>query len=395
MSRRLWLDPTFGASGDMVLGALLSLGADDSFDRLLVAIGRLDVAGWSIDRSRAVRAGLTATRVEVSADVGNARRWSEIDALIAHAALPPTVTDGARRTFRLLGEVEAAQHGVDIDDVHFHEVGAVDAIVDIVGTWWLLAELEIDDVRFGPVGLGHGTVRAAHGALPIPAPATLELLRGAPVRPLDAAFETCTPTGAALLRTMGSPGPIPSGTIVAAGRGAGGKDPSTHPNVITAIVVEDATADGPGRGALDGSTVESAIVLSTNVDDVTPEVLGHLVDVILAAGADDAWIANITMKKGRPAHQVCALVDPAVEPTVRAAIAAETGTLGLRSTMVTKYVAPRRTETIEIRGATVRMKVGPHGAKPEHDDLLRIARRDDVPLRVVAREALALWSSRS
>lgn len=388
MTRRLWLDPTFGASGDMLLGALAAVSPVESFDAALTALGGLGVSGWSIDRSTVIRAGITATRVAVSADAASARHWSDIDRMIADAPLPDIVAAGARRTFRLLGEIEAAMHGIALDEVHFHEVGAVDAIVDVVGSWLLLDAIDVDEVLVGPIGLGHGTARAAHGMLPLPAPATLELLRGLPVRSLDADFETCTPTGAALLRTMGSPGRVPDGTIVEAGRGAGGKNPEGHPNVLTAIVVESATIDDP-------FATESAVVVSTNVDDVTPEVLGHVIETLLTAGADDAWVVPITMKKARPAHQVCALANPAAASAVRAALAAETGTLGLRSALVTKHVAPRRVETIEVRGTPVRMKIGPHGAKPEHDDLVAIARRDGIPLRVVAREALAVWSSQS
>lgn len=387
MTRRLWFDPSFGASGDMLLGALVALCEPDEPDvaeRLVEELGRLDVEGWAINRSAVSRCGLAATRIGVSAEPSEARRWSSIDASLAAADLSPAVAEGSRRTFRLLAEVEAAQHGVEVDDVHFHEVGAVDAIVDIVGTWWLLDRLDADEIVAGPVGLGHGTVSTAHGLLPLPAPATLELLRGAPVRALDAPFETCTPTGAALLRSIASWGPIPDGRVVATGRGAGGKDPVTHPNVVTAVLIDSAPFGDDHRA-------ESAVVLATNVDDVSPEVLGHVVDVLLRAGADDAWIAPILMKKGRPAHQVCALVAAAEADAVRAALSAETGTLGVRSTVATKHIAPRRVDTVDVLGFGVRIKVGPHGAKPEHDDLVDAAARLGIPVRVLATEAINSW----
>lgn len=387
---RLWLDPSFGASGDMLLGALLGLRQSvepDAVDALVAALGALAVDGWELSREQVTRGGITATRVHVRAEPGPARHWSDIDRMLAAAPLPARVVDGARRTFRLLGEVEAAQHDVELDDVHFHEVGAVDAIVDVVGAWWLLDRLGVDDVVVGPVGIGHGTVTAAHGALPIPAPATLELLRGAPVRSLAAPFETCTPTGAALVVSMGTWGPLPDGTIVGNARGAGGKDPATHPNVLSAILLDTDPAD-------DGTEAEPAVVISTNVDDVSPEVLGHLVDVLLQSGADDAWIVPIVMKKGRPAHQVCVLASPHRVATLRAVVASETGSLGLRTTAVTKFVAPRRTETVTVRGTAVRVKVGPHGAKPEHDDLVALSVRDGVPIRTLAAEAVAEWRAR-
>lgn len=386
MTRRIWLDPSFGASGDMLLGALVALDGDTAttIAELEGALASLGVDGWSLDHDTVTRAGIAATRVAVTAAVGGARHWSDIDAMLAAAPLPDRVRDGARRTFRLLGEIEAAQHDVELDEVHFHEVGAVDAIVDIVGAWWLLDRLDVDEVVVGPVGLGHGTVRAAHGLLPLPAPATLELLRGAPVRSLDADFETCTPTGAALLRSMGQWGQIPTGTIAGSGRGAGGKDPAGHPNVLTAILIE-----APVGANVDH--VETAVVLSTNVDDTTPEVLGHLVDTLLAAGADDAWITPIVMKKGRPAHQIGVLAPPGSAGSLRAVLAAETGTLGIRTVAVDKHVAPRRVDTVDVHGCMVRVKVGPHGAKPEHDDLVELARHLDRPLRDLAADVLAAW----
>lgn len=392
MSRQLWFDPSFGASGDMVLGALIGLGLHDEpgiADELTAALAGLDVDGWSITCTAVTRAGITATRAEVTAARGPARQWSDIDALLARAPLPATVVAGARRTFRLLGEIEAAQHGIILDEVHFHEVGAVDAIVDIVGAWWLLDRLGVDSVVSGPVGIGHGVVGAAHGKLPIPAPATAELLRGAPVRALEAAFETCTPTGAALLRSMGSWGRVPDGVVIGVARGAGGKNPLGHPNVLSAILLE--AAGGDERECPDAVTAHEAVVLTTNVDDVTPEVLGRLVGLLLAAGADDAWLVPIVMKKGRPAHQVCVLTSPERADALRAVVARETGTLGIRATPVTKYVAPRRHDVVVVRGSEVRIKVGPEGAKPEFDDLVSISERDGTPIRALAAEALEAW----
>ncbi|MCP5027590.1 MAG: LarC family nickel insertion protein, partial [Actinomycetia bacterium] len=163
------------------------------------------------------------------------------ESLLATADLPARVSEGSRRTFELLGRAEAAVHQVDIDDVHFHEVGAIDAIVDIVGSWAALDQLSIEQVTVGPIGLGHGRVRAAHGSLPLPAPATLAILEGAAVRSIDTEAETVTPTGAALLVSMATSwGPIPTGQIRTSARGAGGRDPATHPNVLTAVVIESA-----------------------------------------------------------------------------------------------------------------------------------------------------------
>ncbi len=383
----LWVDPSFGASGDMLLGTLVGLGAP--LDRIVAALGTLDVAGWSMTESATMRSGLSATRVEVSAAVQeHGRQWSSIDQLIASAALPEGAQAGARRTFRQLGEIEADAHGVSIDDVHFHEVGAVDAIVDIVGVWIAIDLLQLDSITVGPVGLGHGTVKGEHGILPLPAPATAALLAGASVRSLDVPMETCTPTGAALLSTIGSWGPIPNGVLIRSARGAGGHDPASHPNVITGHLLVLDPASGSTTPATAGNP---AVVLEANLDDITPEVLGFVIERLLSAGADDAWVTPIVMKKGRPAHQLSALTNPGRAEALRAIIGRETGTLGVRQIDATKYPLERSVGVVTLGEHEVRIKVGPHGAKPEHDDLVAIARQTDEPLRLLAVQALALW----
>jgi uncharacterized protein (TIGR00299 family) protein len=380
-ARSLWIDPSFGASGDMLLGALVGLGAD--VDEITERLDGLGVDGWSIDESTTTRCGLSARRVSVAAGHDHARHWSDIDSLIERSALAPAVRDGARATFRRLGEIEAAAHDVPIESVHFHEVGAVDAIVDIVGVWVALDLLGVDRVTVGPVGLGHGTVRGAHGVLPLPAPATAALLAGAPVRSLDVAMETCTPTGAALLGTIGTWGPMPDGVLLATARGAGGRDPGSHPNVVTAHLVD--TTDGPDPSAT------AAVLLATNLDDVTPEVIGHTIGRLLDAGADDAWVVPIVMKKSRPAFQLCALASPDRSGALRDIISAETGTLGIRSIAVDKFVSPRSFDVVDIDGRPVAIKVGPHGPKAEHDDLVALASDTGRPLRDLAAEAVRRW----
>lgn len=390
MSLSLWIDPTFGASGDMLLGALAGLLDDPQ--RELAPLDRVGIDGYVIEIGPTIRNGLAATRVQVTTSVHtHGRHWSEIDRLLAEAELPHRVVDGARRSFRRLGEVEAAQHGVDINEVHFHEVGAVDAIVDIVGVWLLFDALirdngPIDRVAVGPVGLGHGTVEAAHGTLPLPAPATLALLDGCPVRSLDHEGETCTPTGAVLLATLATEwGRIPDGCPGPAGRGAGSRNPTTHPNVTSAVLIDDGS---------DGEVVDATLI-ETNVDDVTPEVLAHTTDRLLAAGADDAWIVPIVMKKGRPAHTIRFLCRPDLAPALRSVLAVETGSLGMRTSRVEKTEARRSTTTVDLRGATVSIKIGPNGAKPEHDDLRALAASTGVPLRLLVIEAINAWQEQS
>ena len=401
---QLWLDPTFGASGDMLLGALGGLLEEPLV--ALSALGRLGIDGYEVSFETVVRCGLTSTRAIVVTDDHHHdghhhddhhhqrehRRWSEIDALLARSDLPDRVVVGARSTFRLLGEVEAAQHDVPIDEVQFHEVGAVDAIVDIVGSWLLLDELRGDrstTITVGPVGLGHGVVTAAHGLLPLPAPATVALLRGRPTHPLDIAFETCTPTGAALLVSMADDwGPLPAGSLGRSARGAGGKDPAAHPNVVTAIVVEQADSVEHGPTTEQFAVIERRTLLETNVDDVSPEVLGHLIDEVLKGGADDAWITPILMKKGRPAHEVKVLCRPELAARMVRLLMVETGTLGVRSRVVDRYAAQRHVTTVHVDGHEIRVKVGPFGAKPEHDDLVRVAEATGRPLRQVSADAV-------
>ena len=387
MTRSLWLDPTFGASGDMLLGTLVGLGVE--LDAITTALEALDVDGWTVDESATTRCGLSATRVSVSTTTHehaheHGRRWSTIDSMIADLDLPELVKTGARTTFRRLGEIEAAAHAVELDEVHFHEVGAVDAIVDIVGVWIGIGLLDVDDITVGPVGLGHGTVKGSHGVLPLPAPATASLLAGAPVRPLDIEMETCTPTGAALLATLGSWGPMPAGVLIASSRGAGGRDPDTHPNIVTGHLI----ATRPGTSTPTG---DAAVVLETNLDDVTPEVLGYVIERLLKAGADDAWVTPIVMKKSRPAHQLSALTTPDRANNLRAIISAETGSLGIRQIAADKFPLDRTVTTVSLVGHPVRIKSGPHGAKPEHDDLVVVARSTGTPLRELALQALALW----
>ncbi len=385
MTRALWIDPGFGVSGDMMLGTLVGLGAD--LDRIREALTTLDIDGWTISTSAVQRCGLASTRVNVeTTEHHHHRMWSTIDALIASSDLSPFVRAGARKTFRRLGEVEALQHGTTIDEVHFHEVGAVDAIVDIVGAWLALEQLDVSEVHAGPVGLGYGTVSAAHGLLPLPAPATVALLEGVQVSGLDIEGETTTPTGAALIATMATHfGQLPTGAVVRTARGAGGRNPEGHPNVTSAVVLElpdttTQTNDAASEGV-------AAVELVTNVDDVTPEILGYVISKLIAAGADDAWIVPIQMKKGRPAHQLRVLTSPELAIDLRKIVSSETGSLGIRQFAATKFVQPRQNASVLLHGYEVRIKIGPYGLKPEHDDLVHVAAKVGLPLRQLAAEA--------
>lgn len=379
--RVLWVNPSFGVAGDMLLAALLDLGA--GLRPVRSVLDQLGIGGWELEVEPETRRGLACSRVRVAVGGNDGHRpWSAIDSLLEQSSLPPGVSQGARRTFRLLAEAESRRHGIEIDQVHFHEVGAVDAIVDIVGCWAALAHLEVGEVHSAPVGLGAGIVATAHGTLPNPAPATLELLAGIPARGLDTDEETATPTGVALLATMVDRwGPFPPGRVGAAGYGAGSRDHPAYANVITAVLVES-----------DRTVATEAVLIETTVDDVTPELLGYVMDRAIAAGADDAWLTPVVMKKSRPGHLISVLCPPGSVPAMTELLAAETGTLGVRSTPVGKQVLPRRFEQVEVDGMVVRIKVGPHGAKPELDDLARVAAATGRPLQAVSDSARRAWA---
>lgn len=385
MTTVTWFNCTSGIAGDMALGALLDAGAD------LAAVERglraLPVPGWHLEVSRVLRAGLAGTRALVVLDEADQphRRWATIRDLLAGAELPDRARQRALDTFRLLAEVEGRLHGVAPEDVHFHEVGAVDSIVDVVGVCLALEDLDIDQVQASPLAQGTGTVRAAHGVLPNPPPAVVELLArgGVPAYGVDEPMELTTPTGAALLVALASGfGPMPAMAVRASGFGAGGRDLPHRPNLVNVVVGEVAAA-APGR-------VDPLVVLETTLDDVSGETLGWLVARLLEAGARDAWLAPVTMKKGRPGHVVTVLAEPHAADALRHLLVAETGTLGVRWWPADRWAADRRVEEVEVDGHRIRLKVGPGGrAKPEHDDVAAAARALRRPLREVAAAALA------
>ncbi len=381
MGRALWINPTVGVSGDMLLGALIDVGADEGPVR--TALESLALPGWELTVGDTRRRGLRCRFARVTTETADEpRRWSEIDATIAGADLGSRVALGARETFRRLGEAEAHRHDVGIDDVQFHEVGAVDAIVDIVGCWAALDALEVETVVAAPVGLGAGTVDTAHGLLQHPAPAVMSLLEGFPVTAVETSQETATPTGVALLTGMvGEWGPCPTGKVIRSGIGAGGRDLETHPNVLSMMLID--TDDLPQV---------DAVVIETTVDDVTPEILGHVIGRALSAGADDAWLTPVVMKKSRPGHQLRVLCAPGLEPAMIELVASETGTLGLRTYAVAKRVFSRSFDQVLVDGEPIRIKVGPHGAKPESADVLAVAEATGRSARAVAAEAAAQWA---
>ncbi len=365
--RAAWFHPFSGIAGDMALGSLLDAGADVAEVRSILEA--LAVDGWELTVEDVLRGGIGGAKAHVHLSSSTVVRTAgSIDALLVEAPLPARVRDRARTIFGALAAAEGHLHRKPPSQVHFHEVGSLDAIVDVVGTCAALEVLGIDEVRSGPVTTGLGMVRAAHGTIPNPSPAVVELLQGAPSRGIDSPVELTTPTGAAILAGLVTEwGPLPPMRIEATGFGAGTRELDDRPN-LTQVVV----------GELDHSALDEGqqvVLLESNVDDVTGEVLAHTVQALLAAGAHDAWLTPVLMKKGRPGHVVSALADVAVADQVRRVLVAETGTLGVRGQRLERWTEPRRMDQVEGLDGPARVKVSPGRAKAEHDDAARIATR--------------------
>ena len=383
----LWVDASAGASGDMLLGALVGAGAD--LDVLQAAVDGLGTEPVRLVRHQVTRAGLAATKVDVEVAPSDVRRtWPDVRALVEGAGLAAPVRDRALDVFARLARAEGAAHGIDPEQVHFHEVGALDSLADVVGVSAALHDLGVTDVRCGPLALGRGEVRTQHGVLPVPVPAVLGVLAGtgAPVVAGDVDGEACTPTGAALLASVVSVwGPMPAMTVQATGSGAGGRDPEDRPNVLR-VVVGDAVVGAPAY--------DDAVVLEANVDDLDPRLWPAVLAALLAAGASDAWLTPILMKKGRPAHTLSVLVAPARLDAVRRVVFTESSTIGVREHAVRKQALDRELRTVDVDGCQIAVKVARLdgdvvNVAPEYDDVAAAAARLGRPLKSVLAAAVA------
>ena len=376
MATIAWFHCFSGIAGDMALGSLVDAGAD--LDEILGLLRRLPVGGWRVTAHPVQRAGIAAVKIDVQADDSPVvRTHAHIAAVVEEGRLPDRLRNRALATFAALAEVEGRLHRRHPSQVHFHEVGGIDAIVDVVGTCAALEILDVERVYTSPVATGLGMVRSAHGLLPNPAPAVVELLRGTPTYGRDVTVELTTPTGAALLAALAvASGPMPAMTVEAVGFGAGSREIDGMPNA-TQVVVGTAAEDA---GSPPGQPVT---LLETNVDDITGETLAHAIAALLDAGAHDAWVTPILMKKGRPAYTVSALCDPSLAAQVARVLTAETGSLGVRGSSLERWPRSREETEVEVSGMPVRIKVSPGRVKVEHDDAARVARRAGVPLREV------------
>jgi uncharacterized protein (TIGR00299 family) protein len=377
-----WFHCFAGIAGDMALGSLLDAGADLGEVRTL--LDRLELPGWDLHVEEGLRGGIACTRVVVEGDDAVVRSHATIADLITDAGLPPRVAERSLGAFGALATVEAALHRRPVDQVHFHEVGGHDAIVDIVGTASALEVLGVDVVAASAVATGAGSVWSAHGRLPNPAPATVRLLEGVPTYGRDVSVELTTPTGAALISTLSSSfGPLPEMTITASGFGGGTSELDDLPN-CTQVVVGQRAATVVGRG-------QEAVMLETNLDDATGEQLGYAVSAALDAGAFDAWVSPVIMKKGRPGHVLHILTDIVHFDALRHEMERTTGTLGVRATAVERWPVARTMGEVVLDGITVRMKVTAGRAKPEFDDVVLVATKTGSPLHEVSSRAEEVW----
>jgi uncharacterized protein (TIGR00299 family) protein len=386
-----YFDCASGASGDMVLGALVDAGCE--LGALESALESLGVAGWRLEARTVERGGLRGTHLVVRTEP--TRRFHTLaDMLrpIERSILSDAVKGRATAVLRRLAEAEARVHRVAVDDVHFHEVGELDTLVDVVGSVAGLETLGVDRVHVSPLPLGGGTVETAHGRLPVPAPATAELLRGFPVYDSGIAAELVTPTGAAILTTLGTPGRLPPMTLDRIGWGAGTKE-LPIPNLLR-ILVGHAT----GTGAADPE-VETLVAVETTIDDMSPQLYEPLVERLLLAGALDVYLTPVVMKRSRPGTVVTALAPPALAERLAEALFRETTTIGVRWSEVTRRRLPRELVRLPTTVGPVTFKISRLGDRivtvtPEFEEVRRIADAQGRPVREVL-EAVRLEGIRA
>ena len=383
----VWIDASSGASGDMLLGALVGAGVPVAV--LQDAVAAVAPEAVTLRVEPVLRHGFAATRCHVEvADSAPHRSWRDVRALLEAAALPDPVRGLAIRVFERLAAAEGAVHGSDPADVHFHEVGALDAIADVVGVSAGLLHLGAETVVVSPVAVGSGSITGAHGTLPVPPPAVAELLRGVPSYagpPGAPATELCTPTGAALLTTVATAwGPQPAMTTAMVGVGAGGRDPEGHANVLRMLVGAAGSEPPPA----------APLLIETNIDDLDPRVWPAVIAALMEAGASDAWLTPILMKKGRPAHTLSVLVAADRAAVVRTEIFRQTSTIGLREQPLGKHALDRVLVEVDVGGQRVAVKLaGLDGevlnAQPEYDDVVRAAAALGRPVVEVLADACA------
>jgi uncharacterized protein (TIGR00299 family) protein len=380
----LYIDAFSGISGDMTVGALLALGVP--FDALEQQLKLLPLSGYTIGSTPRQVHGIAATKfdVQVAAHGHTHVAFRDIRRMLEDSTLAPAAQRLALAIFTRLAEAEGRVHGVAPDDVEFHEVGAADSIIDIVGTAVGVTHLGIEAAYVSPLPLGSGVVSSQHGALPIPAPATLELLRGFATRPGDGEGELVTPTGAAIVAELATPGPAAELRILGSGYGAGTRTLKDRPNLLRLVLGERISATGQ----------EELLVVETNIDDLNPELYDHVIERLLRAGARDVYFAPVHMKKNRPGIVLSVLCSEPDRELLSAIVLNETSAIGVRYYPVRRRVLNRVIKEVATEFGPVRVKVavapdGHENLAPEYEDCKRVATQKDVPIKRVYQAALA------
>lgn len=373
----------------MIVAALIHAGADP--EKLRTILATLPVSGYRLTIEPIVKQGVSAVRFDVQLDPAPQphRHLKHLLKFLEDAALPDRARRRSMEAFRRLAEAEARIHGTTVEKVHFHEVGAVDALLDVTGAMLALDLLAIDRVVCSPIPVGSGTVSCSHGVIPIPAPATAELLRGVPLAATDEPGELTTPTAAAVLRSVAdSFGPMPAMTLERVGYGAGLREGKTRPNVLRVLI-------GEAVSSPNSADSEEIVVLETNLDDTTGQVMARCVERLLKEGAWDVWTVPIQMKKGRPGFLLSAMCEPQRADALERVIFAETPTFGIRRHLARRSKLRRRLETVQTRFGTIRIKVGEADgratASPEYEDCRAAAELHHATLRDVQAAALNTW----
>ncbi len=381
----LYLDTFSGISGDMMLGLLVDLGID--LDAIKTELAKLPVSGYRLEQRNEKRHGIGGSRVEVVCEGKQpARSWTEIDTMLAESTLDASVKNVARRIFRRLGDAEAHVHQVALDQVHFHEVGAVDAIVDIVGSAIGLHLLGVQEISCAPLPLSSGMIRSAHGAIPLPAPATLQLLQGQPVRDADNKRELVTPTGAAIATEIASFSAMPEMTIERIGYGVGGWQLDDRPNLLRGIIGTKTTVAGFDR--------DSVTVIETHLDDSSPEWLGSLIERLMNAGALDAALTALQMKKNRPGTRLTVVTQPNDAERLAQIILRESSAIGVRLHESRRLKLRRESATVQTTLGEAAVKLIYQGDEllritPEHACCHKLAEATGRPLPEIYRAVTA------
>ena len=395
MAKIAYFDCFSGASGDMIIGSLLDAGLD--LDVLKKGLAGLDFHGYKLTAEKVIRSGITATKFDVVMDEEEHehhhetshhqhRGLAEILNIINNGKIPDSVKTKSSEIFRKLGMVEAGIHGVPLEEVHFHELGAIDTIVDIVGTVLALETLKIEKVYSSPLAVGSGTVKTAHGVLPVPAPATLQILADAGVPIVNAPpsenppGELLTPTGAVLITSLAKEYKQPNMKVEKTGYGAGNKQFPTWPNVVRVWLGEETA----------GVSDDGLVLLETNIDDMNPQIYGYLMEKLFNEKAADVWFTPIQMKKNRPAIMLSVLAPASLETKLTEIIMRETSTLGIRSRPVSRHMAQREIIEFDSSLGRAKAKIKRFGddivaVSPEYDDCRRLALEHNLPLHEVSR----------